>query len=147
MNGVDCDVAVLNAPLGFDLSAVRRVLVPAGGRGGQHELRARLLGSLRRSARRDIEFLRLLPAGASDDAVKDAERALLRLANDEAGGKPHVSVRSASDAVEAVVDAAQGADLLVLGLPRIDGRALFGDFAIKVASRAPCATIMLSQGK
>ncbi len=147
LNGVDCDVAVLNAPLGFDLSAVRRVLVPAGGRGGQHELRARLLGSLRRSARRDIEFLRLLPAGASDEAVKDAERALLRLANDEAGGKPHVSVRSASDAVEAVVDAAQGADLLVLGLPRIDGRALFGDFAIKVASRAPCATIMLSQGK
>lgn len=147
LNGVDCDVAVLNAPSGFDLAAVRRVLVPAGGRGGQHELRARLLGSLRRSARRDIEFLRLLPEGASDDAVKDAERALLRLANDEAGGKPHVSVRSASDAVEAVVNAAQGADLLVLGLPRIDGRALFGDFAIEVARRAPCATIMLSQGK
>lgn len=147
LNRVDCDVAVLNAPIGFDLSGVRRVLVPAGGRGGQHELRARLLGSLRRGGRRDVEFLRLLPEGASDGALDDAKRALARLAQDEAGGTPHVSVRTTADPVQAVVSAAEGADLLVLGLPRVGGRALFGEFALNVARRSPCATIMLSQAK
>jgi len=147
LNQVDCDVAVLNAPPGFDLVAVNRVLVPAGGRGRQHELRARLLGSLHRSARRDIEFLRVVPSGASVEAKRDAQRALERLAHDEAGGKPHVSVRTSDDALEAVLSAAEDADLLVLGLPRVDGKALFGEFAINVARRAPCATIMLSQGK
>lgn len=123
------------------------MLVPAGGRGGQHELRARLLGSLRRGGRRDVEFLRLLPEGASDGALDDAKRALARLAQDEAGGTPHVSVRTTADPVQAVVSAADGADLLVLGLPRVGGRALFGEFAINVARRSPCATIMLSQAK
>ena len=40
-----------------------------------------------------------------------------------------------------------GADLLVLGLPRVDGKTLFGEFAMNVARRAGCATVMLSQGK
>lgn len=58
-----------------------------------------------------------------------------------------MSVLSAADPVQAVLGAAAGADLVVLGLPRVGGKALFGQFAVDVARRAPCATIMLSQGR
>jgi hypothetical protein len=147
LNRVDSDVAVLNAPPGFELGSVKRVVVPVGGRGRQHGLRARLLGSLRRSSQPTLEFLRVLPANTSADAVRDAEQSIERLAHDEAGGTATVRVVAAEDPVEAVVRAAEGADLLVLGLPRVDGKTLFGEFAMDVARRAGCATIMLSQGK
>lgn len=144
---VDCDVAVLNAPPGFDLAEVERVLVPTGGGGRQHELRARLLGTLHRNTRRPIEYLRVLPTESTAAQIRDAERTLGRVAQDEAGARHTVSVLSSADPVQAVLGAAAGADLVVLGLPRVGGKALFGQFAVDVARRAPCATIMLSQGR
>lgn len=144
---VDCDVAVLNAAPGFDLDSVARVLVPTGGGGRQHELRARLLGTLHRSARRHIEYVRVLSPDSTAAQLRDAERTLGRVAHDEAGGRHDVRVLCASDPVEAVVGAASSADLVVLGLPRVGGKALFGQFAVDVARRAPCATIMLSQAR
>jgi hypothetical protein len=147
MNDVDCDVAVLNAPAGFDLGSVERVLVPMGGRGRQHELRARLLGSLRRGAPRDVEFIRVLPTNASESDVIEAERALATLARDESGGSPKATVVKSDDTSTAVLAAATGKDLLVLGLPRRRGKALFGELAVDVARRAECACIMLSQAK
>ncbi len=147
LNRVDCDVAVLNAKPGFDLKRVARVLVPTGGGGRQHELRARLLGTLHRSGRRKIEYLRVLPSDTGDDRLREAERALERLAHEEAGGRTDVRAIRSEGPVDAVVTAAQGFDLVVLGLPRVGGKALFGQFAIDVARRAPCATIMLSHGR
>ena len=146
-NRVDCDVAVLNAKPGFDLKRVARVLVPTGGGGRQHELRARLLGTLHRGGRRKIEYLRVLPSDTSDDRLREAERALERLAHEEAGGRTDVRAIRSDGPVDAVVTAAQGFDLVVLGLPRVGGKALFGQFAIDVARGAPCATIMLSHGR
>jgi len=147
LSKVDSDVAVLDAPPGFELTNVTRVLVPVGGRGRQHELRARLLGSLRRSGRRDVEFLQVLPESASDSEVALAERALLQLARDEAGGAPRVRVLRSGDGRGAVVEAARDADLLLLGLPRARGKAFFGEFALGVARSAPSATLLLSQGR
>jgi hypothetical protein len=37
--------------------------------------------------------------------------------------------------------------LMVLGLPRLGGRTLFGEVAVRIARQAPGATIMLSQAR
>ena len=147
LNQVDCDVAVLNAPPGFELAAARRILVPVGGRGRQHNLRARLLGSLSRGSKREVSFLRVLAESTPDPVLREAEQSLARLAHDEAGGRPKALVVKADDSVQAVVELAADTDLLVLGLPRVAGKALFGEFALNVARGARCATIMLSQGR
>jgi len=147
LNTVDCDVGVLNAPKGFRIDDVDRILVPVGGRGTQQQLRARLLGSLGRTRPRTIRFLRALPATTTEAQLLDAERGLQRIAEEEARGKPDVEVVATEDPVGAVLERAREADLLVLGLPRMGGKALFGEVAVRIAREAPCATIMLSQAR
>lgn len=163
INEVDCDVAILYAPPDWQLAEVRRVLVPIGGRGEQHELRARLLGSLVRTAPREVTFLRVLPpgdagdagqeAGAGDQAavVVEARAQALGLARAHLPGAHEVEVVQAADVAEAVARAAHGRDLLVLGLRTEPTafhmgrpRARFGELAMDIARRAPCATILLS---
>lgn len=147
LNSVDCDVAVLNAPRGFRLQDVERVLVPVGGRGSQQRLRARLLGSLGRTHPRAVRFLRALPTTATSAQLDEARRTLARIAEEEARGKPDIEVVATDDPVGLVLERARDAQLLVLGLPRLGGRALFGEVALRIASEAPCATVMLSTGQ
>jgi APA family basic amino acid/polyamine antiporter len=147
LNRVDCDVAVLNAPKGFRLDEVENVLVPVGGRGSQQQLRARLLGSLGRTRPRKIRFLRALPKTTTVAQLEDARRGLTRIAEEEARGKSDVDVLATEDPVGAVLEQARDAELLVLGLPRLGGRALFGEVALRIAREAPCATVMLSQAR
>jgi hypothetical protein len=179
INEVDCDVAILCAPPGWQLSEVRRVLVPIGGRGEQHELRARLLGSLVRTAPREVTFLRVLPpvagsaesqgAGAGDTpaandgfadrrveeaasaALAEARAHALGLARVHLPGAHAVEVVQAADVAAAVAGAARASDLLVLGLRTEPAafhlgrpRARFGELAMDIARRAPCATVLLS---
>jgi basic amino acid/polyamine antiporter, APA family len=146
LNKVECDVAVLNAPRGFRLDRAKRVLVPVGGRGSQHELRARLLGSLGRTAPREITFMRVLEAETPTQELEDTKLRLRALAEEETRGHPQIEVVASPNPSATVLERASQNDLLVLGLPRVGGRKLFGEFAVKLAQGAPCATIMLSQG-
>jgi basic amino acid/polyamine antiporter, APA family len=147
INDVECDVAVLRAPPGWQLESAHRILVPIGGRSAQDELRARLLGSLCRGADRHVTFLRVMPPHAPLDACEDARHQLLRLAEDETRGKPEAALATSDDPVEAIAERAADYDLVVLGLQRVGGRKAFGDVALGIARHAPCATIMLSRGR
>ncbi|MCU0693067.1 MAG: amino acid permease [Polyangiaceae bacterium] len=143
LNEVTCDVSILRAVPGWQLDQVRRVLVPIGGKGVHDELRARLLGSLMRAAPRQLTFMQVLPANTSEDRCAEARRMLSQLAMDEAATQPEPVVVRGDDALSLIETEATKNDLLILGLPRIDGRKILGTFALQVATRVPCATILI----
>jgi hypothetical protein len=145
LNDVECDVAVLRATPGFNLSKVERVLVPVAGGGVQHELRARLIGSLTRGAKRKFEFLRVVPRGVSRSSLKEARRQVRHLAEEEAHGTATGVVVESDDVTETVLEHANKADLLILGLQRVGGRKAFGEVTRRIAAEPGCATIMLSR--
>jgi amino acid transporter len=146
LNEVAADVSILRAPPGWDLASARRVLIPIGGKGVQDQLRARLLGSLCRTAERELTFLQVLGNAATDSAMQEARRDLDRLAALEAPTAPKIVVERSGDVVETIGAFADEHDLLILGLTRLRGHKLLGELAVHVARRARCATIMLSRG-
>jgi amino acid transporter len=147
LNRLECDVAVLAAPPGWRLDRAQRIVVPVGGRGSQKELRARLLGSLGRAKGRTIRFLRVVRPDTSRIEQDAARQQLSTYARDEAQGDFEVDVIPSADPSAAVLERATDADLLVLGLPRVRGKKLFGEVAIRIAAQSPGATIMLSRGR
>ncbi|MDH3604159.1 MAG: amino acid transporter, partial [Candidatus Tectomicrobia bacterium] len=102
VNTVACDVVVLRAPPRWQLDQVRHILVPTGGRGGHDQLRARLLGSLCRTAPRQITFLQILPQGASAALRERTHRALSQLAADEVASPVDIAVLCSSFPAEAI---------------------------------------------
>lgn len=147
LNRLECDVAVLAAPPGWRLEDAKRIVVPVGGRGSQKELRARLLSSLGRASGRKITFVRVVPPDTTPAEVFAAKSALLGVARDEARGNIEVDVIPSADPSGAVLERATDADLMILGLPRVRGKKLFGEVAIRIAAKSPGATIMLSRGR
>lgn len=146
LNDVDADVAVMRTVPGWRLDAVERVLVPVGGRGDQHEVRARLLASICRDVPRELTFVTVLPSGASEAEVGRARAAASRLADINVSAKTRVRVLRADDPARALVAEASGHDLLVLGLRSATfGRMAFGDLSLRVVREAPCAALMLSR--
>ena len=61
ISSVACDVVVLHAPPGWHLKNIHRVLVPTRSLGAHDKFRARLLGSLCRTGKREVTFLQVLP--------------------------------------------------------------------------------------
>lgn len=162
INNVDCDVAVMRVPDDWTLEGVRHVLVPVGGRGEQHELRAQLLGSLLRRGNIEVTFLRTVKTTASRSELAAAKRATEALAGDKGRARTTAKVVVSDSVADAIVDAAADCDLVVMGLQshrarRVglgelslplsfeSERAAFGPLVLEVASRVPCATILLSQ--
>ncbi len=147
MSSVDCDVTFLSAPPAWRLAEVTRVIVPVGGRGQHSELRARLLGSLSRTAPRQVVWLRIVPPDASDVALEQARRHVAELAEHSTAGTPSVIVERAGDFSHAVAAHCRPTDLLVLGLRRPErGRRVFGELAPRIAAQVSCATVVISRG-
>jgi basic amino acid/polyamine antiporter, APA family len=145
VNGVDCDVAFMRSPPEWTIAQAARVLVPVGGRGEEHELRARLLGTLSRVAAKEILFLKVVPASATDQRLNTIERATQRLARLNIPVTPTVEIVRSDDAAAAVLERAAQCDLLILGLRSRQGTKSLGSFNRKVAFAAPCAVILLAR--
>ena len=146
INGVDANVALMQSKPEWRLADVTRILVPLGGRGEQHEMRARFLGSICGAQRREVTFLRVLPLGASEAELKRARVETEQLADLKVRGASKVTVVAASDPSEAVLEAARDSDLMLIGLESVGWkRRVFGAFALKMARQAPCATLFLSR--
>jgi amino acid transporter len=143
---VDADVALMKSPAGWRLSTAQRVLIPVGGRGDQHEWRARLLGSLVRAAPRTLTFVTVLPESSSDLEVARAGRHLSELASLEVPAECRTEVVRAADRGAALAQMAADYDLMILGLPAV-GRAnnVFGSFSVRLAREVPCAALFLSR--
>jgi APA family basic amino acid/polyamine antiporter len=148
INDVDCDVAVMRAPEDWRVGGARRVLVPVGGRGEEHELRARLLATLCRDMAREIRFLTVMSPAADEDQVADQVRTVSRVADlNIPGVATRVEVVRSDDPAAAILEEAAHSDLLILGLrqSRSTGRKVFGKVTLRIARSAPCAVILLSR--
>jgi basic amino acid/polyamine antiporter, APA family len=146
MSTVDCDVVILRASEGWRLSEARRILVPIGGHRSHDELRARLLGSLCRTGKKSVSYLRVLPTSDSKAHEARALAALDRVAEDEVDGRVVTEVVRSDSVVAEITRRAQHNDLVILGLQRAPGhRRLLGATAIQIASAAACPIIMISR--
>jgi APA family basic amino acid/polyamine antiporter len=141
---VDCDVVVLRAPRGWQLHQARRVLVPTGGRGGHDQLRARLLGHLCRTGRREITFLQVLPQLTSANMRQRAHRALSALAADEVPIPVNVEVLASATPADTITRHVARNDLTILGLQRFHRRRkVFGDMVLHVARQTSGPLLLL----
>lgn len=145
ISSVDCDVALLRAPPDWNLSRVKRVIVPVGGHGTHDIQRARFLGSLRRNQNPKMTFLRILPTGSSETDIRRARNEVGRIAQDKAPGSKY-EVSLSDSVVDEIKRYAANSDLAILGLQRINRHhKAFGDLAVQIARDTSCATVMLSQ--
>lgn len=146
LNQTDCDIVVLRAAAGWQLSQVQRVLVPLGGRGGHDQLLARLLGSLARSVQPAVTFLKVLPAQTAAKERSLDEQAIRRTAHLLCPGGCQVDVVCAPDPISVVANAASRSDLVIMGVQRVSRRRkLFGQFALQVALRTTQPLLLVSR--
>jgi len=145
VNDLDCDVAVMRAPAEWRIGSAKRVLVAVGGRGEEHELRARLLATLCRESPREIVFVTVVPSVADDDTVAAAVKAVTRLTDIKIPSKPSVQAIRSDDAAGAILAEAAHFDLLLLGLHSGHGRKKLGAFNRRLAFDAPCAVMLLAR--
>ena len=144
---LDCDVVVLRAPRRWHISAVKRVLVPTGGRGDHSHLRARLLASLSRSSELEVTFLRLVPSGTTAERRRRAERELAALARDEVLVSHQVLIEESNDMTTAILRHADEADLIILGTQRAKGRKVLGDLPLRVARDSDLPLVLISRSR
>jgi APA family basic amino acid/polyamine antiporter len=146
MNRVDSDVVVLRAPNGWNLSTVKKVLVPIGGRGQQDRLRARLLGSLHHLGIEQVTFLLILPKDTPRDIVKRARKWLFRLAEDELALEAEINVVLNNNVSDEIIRQAADNDLLILGLQRMGPRQkAFGKVVLNIAENTQCGLILINR--
>ena len=145
VGGIDAHTALMSTPPGWRLSTAHRVLVPVGGRGFQHEMRARFLGSIGRDTDREVTFFRVLPEGTSDAELQEVRREMERLGELKVTAAPVIKITRSADPVQAVLDEAEGHDLVLMGLERFRrGQKTVAGLPLQIAARAKCATIILS---
>ena len=143
---LDGDAVILRAPGDWDLSTVRRILVPSGGLRFQSSVRARLLGSLQRTGEREVTFLRTMPPDTTAATRRRAERDLERLAQDEAPGISRAVVTLGGDLQPEVTKQAAESDLVILGLvKRRRGLPAFGPTVLGIVGATECPILMISQ--
>ena len=146
INQVSGDIAVLAAPLQWHLPAVRRVLVPVGGRAYHDSLRARVLGTLSRTGLDEVCFVSVLPHDVSPARLRDCEKMLRTHAQDEAGGVGKSLVLRGDSPIAEIINTASEYDLLILGLSRTSqGEIRFGEITATSSREAPCATLIIGR--
>lgn len=139
---VNCDVIVVRAPNGWELTSSHSVLVPVAGRGRNDRLRARLLTSMAREKHKQITYLRLLSADATETECRQAEAGLRVLGEDEVPHEVEALAKPSASVIDSLVEEAQKSDLVVLGLKASDD--VIGGIVLEVARR--CETPMIIIG-
>ena len=143
---LDADVVVLRSPQGWQLAKAEKILIPIAGHGSHEYLLALLLGSLLRSRKRQVTFLRVLPTSAGQTAVRSARRKLVRLAADAAPEHYQIEVLQNDDPLAIVTARAAASDLTILGVQRHDrSKKLLGEFTSRIAQRTSCPLIVISR--
>ncbi|MCA8918318.1 MAG: amino acid permease [Planctomycetes bacterium] len=146
MSGVDSDVVVLRAKPEWNVDSAKRILVPVGGKGAQDELRARLLGSLSRTADREVIYMRVIGLSVSDPEAMKIEEELERVAMGEAPGFGRVRIIRSNNAISEVISQCEDADLTIIGVQRMGKRKKhFGRFAMRVVQETTSAVMLISR--
>lgn len=142
------NVVIFRAPHGWQPRAVRRVLVPIGGRVVHNALRARLLNGLQRrvDGELSIRYLLVLPTSTPEQARRRAEHLWSRLVTDETSAGSRVQVVLNDDVASAILEAAPEADLVVLGLNKLDPRRrVFGPLTTRLVRDMTSGVMVIGQ--
>ena len=142
---IGCDVALMKTPPNWQLTKVQRILVPVGGRGKQHDLRARFLASLCRGRDIQITFLSLVSESATNHKIDSVVANINRLADVKTWRQSTVEVRRSQNPADTILECAKDYDLVILGLGRLIDKSLLDNPAIRVAYECECAAILLSR--
>ncbi len=146
MSRVASDVVVLRAKTGWDISQIKHVLVPVGGRGRQDLLRARILGSLHHMGIKEITFLLILPENTPEETLPRTRKWLQHLAEDEQAAGSHIEVIRSDRPVQEIVRHAAETDLMILGLQRKGRRRkVFGEVVLQIARSTSCGLILVNR--
>lgn len=146
MRSVSCDVVVLRAPQGWQLTDVKRILLPVGGHSDQSKLRARLLASLCRSGAEQITYLRTVPTAVSERSRKLAEQEVALLARDEAPRSCQKLLIESDDIVRTVCEQAAQHDLMILGLQHLGRRSRrIGRVPLEIANQSQGPMIFIGE--
>lgn len=147
MNRVDCDVVVQSTPSGWMMQEAKNVLVPVGGRGGQGELLARLLGSICRTGNPEITFLRVVPEATGTAELERVRASLKLFASDQLPyGRYNIKVEKSDDVAGVIREEASDSDLVILGLRRLGRRKkTIGELALRIARAMDCPLLMISR--
>lgn len=147
-NRINANLVLLRAPPGWQTGAVRRLLVPIGGKGVHNALRARLLAGVHRDTRGDVQVTYLLVASTTTSEARSAQRVRVHeeLVRDEARQVPRVvRVVHSDDVVAAIVDEAAEHDLLVLGLAQKgNDQRVIGRISRAVVQQTTCPLMLVS---
>ena len=140
-----CDVALLHAPPEFDLSRVRRVLLPLSGENHHARLRARIIGTLARKGLDELHFVRVIDPETSREAGARMLSDLRTFVQDEARGRGTAEVIRSAEAIPEIMRQAADYDLLILGSTRPrGGRSRIGGLLARMVRDAPCPVLILS---
>lgn len=143
------NIVILSAPPGWNLSQIKKVLVPVGGKGGHDRFRARILGGLTTVSEVDeIIFLRILPTTTAASSVSRVKRTLEQRVADEAPrvGKALVDLSDCVD--ERVLQIADAETLIILGLSgQGTDRSSLGKVATAVATRHAGGVMIIRHGR
>ncbi len=146
MRSVDCDVVVLRAPHEWQLSDVKRILLPVGGHSDQSKLRARLLASLCRDGADQITYLRTVSPDLSERARKQAEREVALLERDEAACYCQKLIIETEDTVGTICEQSKQYDLMVLGLQHLGRRSRrIGRLSLEIAKQSKAPMIFIGE--
>jgi hypothetical protein len=143
LNEVDCDTVIMRARPRWVLTPSMRIVVAVGPTAPHDGLRARLLGSLRRTRERPVHFVRVLPVGTSDSVRESAQRDLQVFAEEETPGAPTSEIIVSDDPLVAIAGCAESGDLLILGLMRHRGGRLFGEHSLQITHRTEATTLLI----
>jgi APA family basic amino acid/polyamine antiporter len=142
------NVVIFRAPSPWRPRAVRRVLVPIGGRVVHNALRARLLNGLQQRVEGEltVQYLLVLPAATGEQERLRVKRLWSRLVTDETSARSDVQVALNDDVASAILEAAAETDLVVLGLNRPDRRRrVFGPLTVRVIQGVHTAVMAIGQ--
>ncbi len=142
------NVVIFRAPAHWHPRDVKRVLVPIGGRVVHNALRARLLNGLRRRVEDEflIEYLLVLPTTTKDRDRRRSEELWTQWVTDETAARSEVRVVLSDEVPEAILEAAQAVDLVVLGLNKTNPkRPMFGQLTTRVVQETSKAVMVIGQ--
>ena len=146
INAVDGHIIILRAPQNWEISGVKKVLVPSVGKSHNSVLRARLLSALGRIYNPEIEFFQVVHPSIPKAAHFKIRRDLYSEGIDEVADSSRMKVDIVvSDVIDdAIVSKSESADLLVMGMPNIAGRRRsFGDLLVNVASKTDIPILVI----
>ena len=145
LSTVGADVVVYRSGSRGKLADAEKIVVPVAGRGGHQYLLARLLGSLTRSSKREVTFLRIVPAQTSKEEIRKAKRELIQVAQDNMSGRCQWEVVESNEVVEVIAKFANQSDLLVFGAQQVaPKKRTFGTLTRQIAARTDCGVLVMS---